>query len=168
MKKIILALVMIVAIGFTFTSCKNDKKDEAKSESIATEDNKEVASNEVYQCPMDCEHGKSYSKAGKCPVCNMDLKAKKAGEAGATCKCKKGEKCTCKEGECKCSNAKACGKDKAACKSKGHDKTCAKCGKDKASCKGHDKTCSKCGNAKGECTCPEHKKDTTENDGHNH
>ncbi|MGL5891041.1 MAG: heavy metal-binding domain-containing protein [Bacteroidia bacterium] len=29
----------------------------------------------VYACPMDCENGKTYEKAGKCPVCEMDLEA---------------------------------------------------------------------------------------------
>ena len=28
----------------------------------------------VYQCPMDCEKGKTYDKPGQCPVCKMDLK----------------------------------------------------------------------------------------------
>ena len=27
----------------------------------------------VYQCPMDCENGKTYDKPGKCPICEMDL-----------------------------------------------------------------------------------------------
>ena len=66
----------MVAIGFTFTSCKNDKKEESKVEDIKTEVNQEMASNEVYQCPMDCEKGKTYDEAGDCPVCNMGLKAK--------------------------------------------------------------------------------------------
>ena len=26
-----------------------------------------------YQCPMDCEDGKTYEEAGKCPVCEMDM-----------------------------------------------------------------------------------------------
>lgn len=29
----------------------------------------------VYQCPMKCEGDKFYNKAGKCPKCNMNLKA---------------------------------------------------------------------------------------------
>lgn len=29
----------------------------------------------AYQCPMKCEGDKTYAKAGKCPVCNMNLKA---------------------------------------------------------------------------------------------
>ena len=27
----------------------------------------------VYQCPMDCEEGVTYSEEGICPVCEMDL-----------------------------------------------------------------------------------------------
>ena len=27
-----------------------------------------------YQCPMNCEEGKTYKAEGKCPVCKMDLK----------------------------------------------------------------------------------------------
>jgi len=111
MKKTILVLALIVAVGFTFTSCKNDKKEEVKEEV-----GEKMASNdEIYQCPMDCEHGKSYTEAGKCPVCKMDLKAKKAGEASA-------EICA------------KCGKSKAECAKEHGDKVCAKCGKDKGEC----------------------------------
>ena len=77
MKKIILTLAIIVAVGFTFTSCKKDKKEEVKTE--ATE---EMASNVVYQCPMDCEKGKSYTENGNCPVCKMDLKGKEVNMDG--------------------------------------------------------------------------------------
>jgi ABC-type uncharacterized transport system auxiliary subunit len=31
----------------------------------------------VYACPMECEGAKVYEKPGKCPVCEMDLEAKK-------------------------------------------------------------------------------------------
>ena len=27
----------------------------------------------AYQCPMKCEEDKIYAKAGKCPVCKMNL-----------------------------------------------------------------------------------------------
>lgn len=27
----------------------------------------------TYQCPMDCEGGKTYAEPGSCPVCKMDL-----------------------------------------------------------------------------------------------
>lgn len=66
MKKLILVLAIVFATGFVFTSCKSEKKEEKK----------EVAA-VVYQCPMDCEDGKSYTEAGSCPVCKMDLKEKK-------------------------------------------------------------------------------------------
>lgn len=73
MKKIILTLVLVAFVGLTFTACKKDKKEDVSTEEVK----EEMASNEVYQCPMDCEKGKSYTEAGTCPVCNMDLKAKK-------------------------------------------------------------------------------------------
>jgi len=73
MKKVIFVIAIIFAIGMTTTSCKSDKKE------VKTEVKKQMTT-EVYQCPMDCEKGKSYSKAGNCPVCKMELKAKKPGE----------------------------------------------------------------------------------------
>ena len=35
----------------------------------------------MYYCPMKCEGDKTYSKPGKCPVCEMDLE--KVEENGA-------------------------------------------------------------------------------------
>lgn len=70
MKKVLLILTIIFALGVTVTSCKKENKDEVKKEMATV----------VYQCPMDCEKGKSYSKEGKCPVCEMPLKEKKPGE----------------------------------------------------------------------------------------
>ena len=64
MKKIILLALLIFTLSFVVTSCKTDKKETTKTEAVA----------EVYQCPMDCEHGKTYDKAGSCPACKMDLK----------------------------------------------------------------------------------------------
>ena len=66
MKKIVLVLAIVFATAFTFTSCKSEKKEEKKE--VATV---------LYQCPMDCEDGKSYTEEGSCPVCKMDLKEKK-------------------------------------------------------------------------------------------
>jgi protein SCO1/2 len=56
--KIIFTVFVMV---LTFASC-NSKKSENVSDEIA-----------VYQCPMKCEGEKTYSEAGSCPVCNMDL-----------------------------------------------------------------------------------------------
>ncbi len=69
MKKALLVLTLIFAVGFTVTSCKKEKKEEVKELATA-----------VYQCPMDCEKGKSYTKEGSCPVCKMVLKEKTPGK----------------------------------------------------------------------------------------
>jgi len=58
----------------------------------------------VYQCPMKCEGDKTYDKAGKCPKCNMDLKAVAKENAPAAIyqcpmKCE-GDKTYSKEGKC--------------------------------------------------------------------
>ena len=74
MRKIILPAV----IAFLMASCSEPKKDigststtDTISSSPTSQDSSQVAA--VYQCPMDCEHGKTYDKAGVCPVCGMDL-----------------------------------------------------------------------------------------------
>ncbi len=83
MKKLFLMVAVVTLISFTATSCKNDKAEDVKTEVEAVDTVKEeaqevLASNDVlHQCPMDCEKGKSYTEAGKCPVCKMDLKEKK-------------------------------------------------------------------------------------------
>lgn len=104
MKKLILMLAVVTVVSFAFTSCKSDKKEDVK-----TEEKAEMASNEVYQCPMDCEEGKSYTEAGSCPVCKMDLKSKTVDMDGDSskkhvegCTCKSGGECKCAPGECKC------------------------------------------------------------------
>jgi hypothetical protein len=66
MKKVIMVIAVIAFTSFSLQSCK-EKKEEIKQEI-----KKEVAT-AVYQCPMDCEDGKSYTVAGQCPVCKMDL-----------------------------------------------------------------------------------------------
>ena len=83
MKKVFLMVAMVALVSFTVTSCKKDKAEEVKSETEVVDEAKQeaqevLASNDVlHQCPMDCEKGKSYTEAGKCPVCKMDLKEKK-------------------------------------------------------------------------------------------
>ncbi len=70
MKKVILSIAIVFALAITVTSCKKESKATTTTKAVATE---------VYQCPMDCEKGKSYTKAGSCPFCKMDLKSKTAG-----------------------------------------------------------------------------------------
>lgn len=91
MKKSILLLALSLSLGVVLTSCKEEKKEateETKTEVEAQEnhaaDKADMAMNDKYQCSMDCEKGKTYDKAGKCPVCNMDMKKvekKKDGES---------------------------------------------------------------------------------------
>lgn len=83
MKKYTLVLTTLFVIGFAFTSCDETKKDANKVETeevkVAVEkvaeeaENKEMAMTE-YQCPMNCEDGKTYKEPGQCPKCEMDLK----------------------------------------------------------------------------------------------
>ena len=67
MKKIIIPALLV----FMF-SCAQKKQDTSTE---VKQDTTQV-SNAVYQCPMDCEKGKTYDKPGKCPVCGMDLEIK--------------------------------------------------------------------------------------------
>ncbi|WP_111710042.1 heavy metal-binding domain-containing protein [Lutibacter citreus] len=70
MKTVFISIAIIALI--VLTGCKTDvKKDK---EPVKTEEKMETVTMEVYQCPMDCEKGKTYEKPGSCPVCKMDLK----------------------------------------------------------------------------------------------
>ncbi len=83
MKKLILLVLLVSAVTFSVSSCKKKDKEAPKTEEAASDQAKEeakevMASNDVlYQCPMDCEEGKSYTEKGSCPVCKMDLREKK-------------------------------------------------------------------------------------------
>lgn len=75
----------------------------------------------AYQCPMKCEGDKTYDKAGKCPKCNMDLKAVANEHATAAMyqcpmKCE-GDKTYDKAGKCP-----KCGMDLKVIKTKKKDK----------------------------------------------
>lgn len=69
MRRYIIALGIIVSftMSFSLVSCKAEKK-EIKQEKV------ELSQKEVYQCPMDCEKGKTYKEEGKCPICHMNLR----------------------------------------------------------------------------------------------
>jgi len=66
MKRVIYtaSLASLIAISSLSTGCgsKPQQTEEHESQEHAH-----------YQCPMDCEAGKTYEEAGKCPVCKMDL-----------------------------------------------------------------------------------------------
>jgi len=81
MKKAIFLLAICLGFSLSLNSCKD--KEHKHSEKTHIHDNaeegsneKELASNSLYQCPMNCEKGKSYIKEGSCPVCKMNLKPK--------------------------------------------------------------------------------------------
>ena len=79
MKKVTIAVVLIFTMGIFFASCCNDTKKETKEkvEEVKTEVKKEapkVVAMATYQCPMKCEGDKTYTEAGSCSVCKMDLK----------------------------------------------------------------------------------------------
>ena len=88
MKKLVIVMAFIIAIGTMFTSCKSDHKEGHDVEKeIVTEGNDEVKEEMnnkliagLYQCPMDCEKGKTYDEPGNCPVCKMSLKLKETEE----------------------------------------------------------------------------------------
>ena len=109
MKKTIFVFAAIFSFAVLFTACKETKKEEAK-EDVKVEsheghdhEKEEMSTSAVYQCPMDCEKGKTYDKEGSCPVCKMDLKVKSTdADQAEACKCKEGGECKCAPGECKC------------------------------------------------------------------
>lgn len=149
MKKSILLVAAIFSVAVLFTSCKESKKEEVKTESHeghGHDVDSKMASADAFQCPMDCEKGKSYDKEGACPVCKMDLKKQSADKDGLHvegCTCKDGGECTCEPGACKCM-AKS---DEA--------KKCEKCEDGKCTCKAETaavaKDCDHC--EPGQCTC---------------
>ena len=74
-------MALAIALGTT-VSC-NKKEETIKT---ATEheghNHKEGEEHKVaYECPMDCEKGKTYETEGKCPTCGMALVEKKHAES---------------------------------------------------------------------------------------
>ena len=65
---------MALAIAtLTVVSCEKKENKETTIEKKTQENKKEEAAKLAYVCPMDCEKGKIYDAAVKCPVCQMDL-----------------------------------------------------------------------------------------------
>jgi len=74
MRKVILALAVFLGVAFTATSCKDKEQKQSEESHMHEDSGEEQAELIAYQCPMDCENGKTYDEEGKCPVCGMDLK----------------------------------------------------------------------------------------------
>ncbi len=78
MKKLFLGIVFICVLSIILTSCKNKNKKIEKTPQGKEIVKENKALTTKYQCPMDCEKGKTYDKEGNCPVCKMTLKKKVA------------------------------------------------------------------------------------------
>lgn len=75
LKKPIVLLALALSMGIVVSACKG-KENQAESKPEHHEQGVEkadMALNDVYQCPMDCEDGKTYDAEGDCPVCKMKL-----------------------------------------------------------------------------------------------
>lgn len=62
MKMYFYLLFSISLVVFCFTSCDGSSESSNNEEVIAE-----------YYCPMKCQMDTTYSHAGSCPVCGMDL-----------------------------------------------------------------------------------------------
>ena len=126
-KSVSLQVFTLVFSLFLMTSCAENKKE------IKEEAKKELTSQHDYQCPMDCEKGKTYHDTGSCPVCKMDLKEVKKGE-GMTCNQHKDGKCSCNGEKCKCEN----------CPEHSKTMTCKQHEDGKCTCEGDKCACANC------------------------
>lgn len=98
MNKFKILMVIVIAI-FSL----NTVSAQTKTKSTTKTTKKTIVASK-YQCPMKCEGDKTYAKAGKCPVCNMELvklpkELKTAAAYACPMKCE-GEKTYAKEGKC--------------------------------------------------------------------
>ena len=99
------AFLVLLLVIFN-TSCKEEKKaaPKASETEIQTEETKgELTAEARYQCPMDCEDGKTHVEPGSCPVCGMALKPI-AKETAMVCTMHADGKCTCDKENCTCEN----------------------------------------------------------------
>ena len=95
MKHLKVFLTMAIAV-FSFTALNAQTKKTKTKNSITVADT-------AYYCPMKCEGEKTYKKAGKCPVCNMNLKTKVTPVAKVQYQCPmkcEGDKTYSKAGKC--------------------------------------------------------------------
>lgn len=77
MKKVLVVLALMFSMGAILVSCKEENKEsnqETEMHEDHAADKADMAMNDVYQCTMNCEDGKTYDKEGNCPVCKMALK----------------------------------------------------------------------------------------------
>ena len=73
MKRTILLIAIAFSLSAITISCKENQENKENNTEHAAE-KADIAMNDIYQCPMDCEDGKTYDEEGDCPVCKMKLK----------------------------------------------------------------------------------------------
>ena len=74
-------ILFVLALG-TLAACTDTTKNATEATETPT---LEVAADaKQYACPMKCEGEKTYTEAGKCPVCEMDLKEIALAETDST------------------------------------------------------------------------------------
>lgn len=108
---------------------KKPEKEAEKQENVEPAKEADIA----YQCPMDCEEGKTYAEEGSCPVCKMDLKEVGSHQA-SSCKKHKDGKCSCDGKKCKCKD----------CKEHATAMTCDQHKDGKCTCEGDTCECANC------------------------
>jgi hypothetical protein len=69
MKKFLILTSVMTAVA-VFGSCSSDQPANATNGTDHI-----VTTSVLYQCPMKCEGDKTYTDAGICPVCKMELVA---------------------------------------------------------------------------------------------
>ena len=74
MRKVNLALAVCLGVAVIAASCKDKEQKQSEESHMHEDSGEEQAALIAYQCPMDCENGKTYDEEGKCPVCGMELK----------------------------------------------------------------------------------------------
>lgn len=99
MKQLKALFLIVAAICISATLHAQQIKTKTKTKT-KTETTQQTDSTK-YQCPMKCEGEKTYAKAGKCPVCNMNLKEVKATATVYQCPMKcEGDKTYTQAGKC--------------------------------------------------------------------
>ena len=114
-KSLMVALISLVMLS----SCKDKAKENADGIK-----NELLAENQ-YQCPMDCEDGKTYVEAGSCPVCKMGLKLV-SKDTAMTCSVHKNGNCSCDGDKCACENCEEHGKSMTCAVHKDGEYSCAR------------------------------------------
>ena len=70
-KSILMIAVAIVLLSTV--SCNKKENAETTTEHVGHNHQEGESHKLTYECPMDCEKGKTYDAKGTCPKCNMEL-----------------------------------------------------------------------------------------------